>query len=360
MLRYRRAGVAKFGFIGAVLILLIIAVGLNPQRIESWATDVRYRAMFAEAGGLAPGADVTLSGITVGTVSDVSLVRGLAEVTLTVDSTVRLQDQTTAHIRTGTLLGERVVTLSSAGRAPLRPGAVIPVSRTSSPYSLTTAVEDFTTNTEGTDTEQVNRSLDALALTLDRVAPRVAPTLDGLTHLSRSLNARDGELRTLLQRANRVSELVSERSQQVNQLILHGGELLAVLTERREQIVRFLAATSAVARELTALVADNEAQLAPALERLNRVTEMLERNRDSIARAIPGLAKFQLTQGETVSNGFYYTANIPNLLPGQLLQPFLDYAFGFRRGTDAGQPPDNAGPRAEFPWPVNGIPGGSR
>ena len=61
-----------------------------------------------------------------------------------------------------------------------------------------------------------------------------------------------------------------------------------------------------------------------------------------------------------LSNGFYYTANIPNLLPGQLLQPFLDYAFGFRRGVNAGQPPDNAGPRAELPFPVNGIPGGSR
>ncbi len=360
MLKYRRAGIAKNGFLGTVLVLLVIVVGLNPERLESWAGDVRYRALFVEAGGLANGGDVTLSGTTVGRVTDVSLVRGVAEVTMAIDSTVRLGDQTTAHIRTGTLLGERVVTLSSDGDGPLRPNAVIPVSRTSSPYSLTTAVEDFTTNTQGTDTAQLSQSVDALAVTLDRVAPQVGPTLEGLTRLSRSLNERDGNLRMLLQRAGTVTELVSERSQQVNQLILDGSQLLAVLTERRQEIVRFLAATSAVSRELTALVADNEEQLAPALERLNSVTAMLEKNRDNIAKAIPGLAKFQLTQGETVSNGFYYTANIPNLLPGQLLQPFLDYSFGFRRGTNAGQPPDNAGPRAELPWPVNGIPGGSR
>ena len=83
---------------------------------------------------------------------------------------------------------------------------------------------------------------------------------------------------------------------------------------------------------------------------------MLEKNRDNLAKALPGLAKYQLTQGETVSNGFYYTAFIPNVQPAQLLQPFLDYAFGFRRGVNAGQPPDNAGPRAELPFPVNGIP----
>ncbi|MFZ0832929.1 MAG: mammalian cell entry protein, partial [Mycobacterium sp.] len=52
----------------------------------------------------------------------------------------------------------------------------------------------------------------------------------------------------------------------------------------------------------------------------------------------------------------YYNAYVPNLQPAQLLEPFLDYALGFRRGTDAGQPPDNAGPRAELPFPYNGIP----
>lgn len=67
-----------------------------------------------------------------------------------------------------------------------------------------------------------------------------------------------------------------------------------------------------------------------------------------------------VTQGETVSNGYYYNAYVPNMVPAQFLQPFLDYAFGFRRGVDSGQPPDDAGPRAEFPWPRNGIPGGSR
>ena len=115
---------------------------------------------------------------------------------------------------------------------------------------------------------------------------------------------------------------------------------------------------TALAKELSGLVADNEKELAPTLKQLNSVTAMLEKNRDNIAKAIAGLAKYQVTQGESVNNGFYYNAFVGNLLPAQALQPFLDYAFGFRRGSNAGQPPDNAGPRAEFPWPHNAIPGG--
>ena len=53
----------------------------------------------------------------------------------------------------------------------------------------------------------------------------------------------------------------------------------------------------------------------------------------------------------------YYNACVPNVQPALLLQPFFDYAFGFRRGTDAGQPPDNQpGARAEFRSRYNGIP----
>jgi phospholipid/cholesterol/gamma-HCH transport system substrate-binding protein len=111
-----------------------------------------------------------------------------------------------------------------------------------------------------------------------------------------------------------------------------------------------------MAEQLSGVIGDNKAKLAPTLEKLNAVTAILEKNRDNIASALPRLAKYQVTLGETVATGPYYAAYIPNLAIWQQMQPFLDYAFGFRRGSDAGQPPDNAGPRAEIPFPYNGIP----
>ena len=195
-----------------------------------------------------------------------------------------------------------------------------------------------------------------MSATLDQIAPQLGPTFDGVSRLSRSLNNRNESLAELLKTAGDVTGILSERSQQVNTLILNANDLLGVLNERRQAIVSLLPATSAVSQELTGVVADNEKELAPTLERLNSVTAMLEKNRDNLAKMLPGAAKYYLTQGEIVSNGAYYNALVPNLCSAQLLQPFLDYAFGFRRGVNAGQPPDNAGPRAELPFPVNGIP----
>lgn len=360
MLKYRGSNLIRAGIFGVILIVLVIAVGLAPERIVSWATALRYQALFTEAGGLASGNDVTLWGTKVGAVSGIEIHDGAVLVTFTVNSKYRLGADTTAHIRTGSLLGERVVSVESAGHGALHQSDVIPVSRTSSPYSLTEAVSDLTTNTAGTDTATLNQSLDALSDTIDQIAPQLGPTFDGLTRISRSLNSRNQTLTDLFKSAGDVTGILSERSQRVNTLIVNANDLLGVLNARRQAIVSLLANTSIVAQQLSGLVADHEKELAPTLEKLNSVTAMLEKNRDNIAKALPGLAKFQITQGETVSNGAYYNAFTANLQPAQFLQPFLDYAFGFRRGVDAGQPPDNAGPRMEFPLPYNGIPGGSR
>ena len=360
MLRYRGPQLIRAGFIGVVVVVLIIAIGLKSKQLLSLATSIRYQALFSDAGGLAPANAVTLSGMKIGTVSHISLHNGDALVTFTVNSKYQLGSDSTAHIRTGTILGERVLAVESAGSGTIRPNDVIPVSRTSSPYSLTEALSDLTTDVAGTNTQTVNQSLDTLSATIDQIAPQLGPTFDGLTRLSHSLNGRNETLRDLFKSASDVTGILSERSQQLNTLILNANDLLAVLVERRQTIVNLLANTSAVAKHLSGLVADNERELAPALEKLNSVTAMLEKNRDNIGKALPGLAKYEITQGETVNNGFYYNAFIPDLIPGPVLQPFLDYAFGFRRGVNAGQPPDTAGPRAEIPFPVNGIPGAPR
>ncbi len=361
MRKYRESNLIRAGILGAVLILLIIAIGLQPERITQWATSVRHQALFTEAGGIMVGNDVTLSGMKIGSVTDVGLRNGDALVTFTTEGRYPLGSQTTAHIRTGSLLGERVLALESDGSGTLPPSEIIPTTRTSSPYSLTDAIGDLTSNTADTDTGSLNASLDTLSQTLDEIAPQLGPTFDGLSRLSKSINSRNENLGALLKSAGNVTKVLGKRSQQLNTLLLNADALLGVLSDRRQAIIDLMAATSAVTLQLRGVVADNEEQLGPTLDRLNSVTAVLEKNRDNITKMLPDMKKFMLSQGETLANGPYYNAFVPNLGVAQIaLQPFMDYAFGFRRGVNAGQPPDNAGPRAELPLPYNGIPGGAR
>ncbi len=361
MNKYRGAGLIRAGLLGVVLVVLVIAVFLSPDQLVQRATTVRYQALFSEAGGLAQGNDVLVSGMKVGKVSSLALHNGDVLVTFFLNGTILLGSDSTAHIRTGSLLGQRVLTVESAGSGRLHPMGVIPVSRTSSPYSLNEALSDLSTNVAGVDTESpqgLNRSLDRLSDTLNQIQPQLGRAFDGVKRLSEALNGRNKPLRELLKGAADVTGILSQRSEQVNTLILNANDLLAVLVARRQAIVQLLANTSAVAQQLTGLVNDNEAKLAPTLKQLNDVTAMLEKNRDNIAKALPGLAKFQLTQGEAVSSGYYYNAFVPNagVIPELFSQPFFDFYFGFRANGRPGAPPDTAGPRAFFPFPSNGIP----
>jgi phospholipid/cholesterol/gamma-HCH transport system substrate-binding protein len=356
VIKYRGLKLIRAGVIGVALIVLVIAIGLQPERIFNWASAIRYQAVFAEAGGLATGAKVKIAGVEVGKVTAVSLSHGDALVDFTVRSGVTLGNQSTAHIRTGTLLGERVLTVESFGADVMRPRAVIPLARTASPYSLTEAVTDLTANTADTKFDALNQSLDTLSDTINQIAPQLGPTFDGLTRLSATINGRNEKVSELLAHASDVTGILAQRSDQVNTLLLNGNDLLAVLVERRQAIVKLLNDTSALALNLRGVVSDNEAKLAPTLEKLNAVTKTLEDNRDNLNKALPGLTKYQITVGETVANGPGYDAMVANLDLAQFLQPFADYMLGFRRGTNAGQPPDNAGPRAELPIPYNNIP----
>lgn len=328
MLHYRGAHLLRPGLVGIVVIVCLIAIGLQAQKFLALGTTVRYQARFAEAAGLSVGDDVIVSGVQVGNVQKIELDDGDARVTFSVDSTVRLGTRSSAHIKTSSLLGKRNITVESAGPGRMRTLDTIPDSRTSAPYSLTDAVGDLTTKTAAVDTDALNRSLDMLSRTLDRIAPQVGPAFDGLTQLSKTINSRNQSLRELLDSAETVTGVLSERSSQVNALILNANSLLDVLAQRRQEIVELLANTAAVSQQLSGLVADNEAKLGPTLDRLNSVTALLEKNRDNIGKAIPGYAKVALTQGEAVSGGRFYNAYVANLIDGQDIQPFIDRAFG--------------------------------
>ena len=121
MLKYRGSSLIRAGFIGVVLIILVIAVGLQPERLMSLGDLAALSG--AVHRGRRPRRRQRRDGVRnqgrLGLV--VRLDNGDALVGFTIDGKYALGSDTTAHIRTGTLLGERVLALESAGSGTLRP-----------------------------------------------------------------------------------------------------------------------------------------------------------------------------------------------------------------------------------------------
>ena len=89
-----------------IFALAYLSVRLGRMQVVGTGGYTLY-ADFPTVGGLKEGANVEIAGVRIGRVEVISLVDYRARVTLRIDSTVKLQDDTIASIKTKGLIGEK-------------------------------------------------------------------------------------------------------------------------------------------------------------------------------------------------------------------------------------------------------------
>lgn len=346
MRRFENRNTARSGLIGTVLILATVAAVSNYDQLPFIDGDHEITAIFADAGGIKTGDKVELAGVDVGTVRDIELRGTDVEITLSVRDNLDLGESPSAQMRTRSVLGAKAIVLvPSADDGRLDADDPIPLERTRTPYDLPTELGKLAANVEDIDTDQLSDALHATSEVLDETSPELRTALDGVARLSDSLGSRDDALKKLFSDGSAVTGVLAERSRQINALILDGNTLFAELDARRSAIDALAAHLSLVSQQISGLIADNREQMAPTLERVNRVLELLERNKQSIEAALPGLSQYARTLNEAVASGPFFNAYVGNLLPGQFIQPFIDAALGDGRVPSPAITTQTEGPR---------------
>ena len=337
------------GAVGAAVLTGLVVASLNYDKMPFISNSDTYSAYFAEAGGILPGNKVRVSGVEVGKVSDVRLDGPKVLIDFTVRNNVRLGDRSEAAIRIETVLGSKMLDLTSRGDSPLHD--TIPLDRTTSPYDLPSALGDLTTTISGLDTNQLSSALTTLSETFKDTPPELKNALDGIGRLSGTLNARDAQLRNLLSNAGAVSKVLAERTDQIVQLVSDSNGLLAAILQHRDAIDSLMANLTGLSKQVSGLIADNKTQLRPALDKLNGVLEILDNHKVELQTVLPKFNRYLMQLGETTSSGPGLMAYLANLLPGQFTQPFIDAAF-----SDLGLDPNVLLP-SQLNDPMVGQPG---
>jgi len=303
--------------VGGVTLLLLVLTSLAvffSDDLPIIGTGTTYSAYFAEAGGLSDGNDVQVAGVKVGQVGSVTLAGDQVRVKFKV-ADVRLGDQTRAAIGIKTLLGEKYLAIEPGGSQAQDPNVTIPRSRTSSPFDVTTALNQLTTTVNDIDTQQLAASFQVVADTFKNTPQHMRSALDGLSALSRTISSRDTQLAHLLSNTSEVSKTLASRNDQITKLIGDGNLLLAEIQKRKDAIHGLLKGTQDLATQLRGLVADNKAQLQPVLQQLDKVTSLLQRNQDNLSRGLAALAPFVRISTNTTGNGRWFEGYLCGLLP---------------------------------------------
>ena len=306
------------------MVACLVLVSFGYTQLPFWPQGKTYDAFFTDAGGIAPGSDVNVSGIKVGSVQSVGLAGNAAKVTFTVDRDVRVGDTSLVAIKTDTVLGEKSLDVTPSGGGT---STSIPLGRTTTPYTLNAALQDLGGNAAALDKPKFEEALQTLTDTLRDATPPLRGALDGVADLSRSLNARDEALGELLTHAQSVTKTLGQRANQVNQLIVDGNQLFAALDERRAALASLIAGIDDVSQQISGFVADNRKEFGPALTKLNLVLDNLNERKEFISQALKRLPPYATALGEVVGSAPGFQINLYGLPPATISEVLLDTYF---------------------------------
>ncbi|MDP3892729.1 MCE family protein [Nocardioides sp.] len=289
--------------IGLVAIAVGVGVALLVVSLSVMSFGSRsYTAVLEHTAGLRPGEDVQVAGISVGQVKAVDLVDDEVRVTFVVDDDVTLGSRTTAAVRVATLLGNHYLAVDPQGTGRLA-GDTIPRERTSVPYNLQDVLERGTSTLEKLDPVLLAEALNEMSDTLRASNENLEPALLGVARLSDVISQRTDQAGDLLESARSVTEQLSDSSQDIIGLMRQTNLVVSEITARREAIHRLLVETTRLSRSLTAIVEGTRDDLRPALRNLNRSLDTLRAQDKSLRHVLETMAPAVRYVANATGNG---------------------------------------------------------
>jgi phospholipid/cholesterol/gamma-HCH transport system substrate-binding protein len=337
------------GLMGIIILIIVIGVGQSFASVPMLFATPTYYAQFSDTGGIIPSDKVRIAGVDVGRVRSMEIEGDKVKIGYSLDGT-QIGTESRAAIRTDTILGRRNIEIEPRGSDPLRANGVLPLGQTTTPYQIYDAFFDVTKAASNWDTETVKRSLNVLSETIDQTYPHLSAALDGVARFSDTIGKRDDEIKHLLANANKIAGVLGNRSEQINQLLVNAQTLLGEINARGQAIDLLLERVGAFSEQVKGFIDDNP-NLNHVLEQLREVSDVLRERRFDLMDTLTTVANFAASLGEAIASGPFFKVMLVNLLPYQILQPFVDAAFK-KRGIDPEEFWRNAGlPAWRFPDP---------
>jgi phospholipid/cholesterol/gamma-HCH transport system substrate-binding protein len=339
----------RIGLMGLIVVLLVIGVGQTLTSVPMLWARPEYYGQFTDSGQLNKGDKVRIAGVDVGQIIGIKIDGDHVVMKFSTGSTT-IGTESRLIIKTDTILGKKILEIESKGTQTLRPGGVLPLGQSTTPYQIYDAFFDVTKAASGWNIDTVKQSLNVLSQTIDQTYPHLSAALDGVAKFSDTIGKRDEQITHLLAQANQVASILGDRSEQIDRLFVNSNTLLAAFNERSRAISALLSNVSAFSAQVQYLINDNP-NLNHVLEQLRTVSDLLVARKDDVAQTVTMLGKTIAAFNETVASGPYFKIQLSNLLPFWILQPWVDAAFK-KRGIDPEEFWRNAGlPAFRFPDP---------
>ena len=244
----------------------------------------QVKAMIENASGLNPGTRVWVSGVTVGRVREVELVRGQAQLLMEISSEVPVYRDAVVEKTMQSMLGNAVVTLQpgTPQKPKIESGGIIHnvVSSTAMDRTFQTAEE------VGQELNEFMRELNRFMgegggyQTIDEMLTLARDTVDTTNRLvERNLVLLSESMENVASITARLNTSTNQDVQELSKILAHTAsiaERLDTLLENRDEDINSSIAT----------ISESVDKLNASLSDLNRVTQKIERGEGNIGKFI--------------------------------------------------------------------------
>lgn len=225
----------------------------------SWGGTTGYLVPLDDAAGLSNGARVSVRGVDVGTISSLSLEKGRAVVSFTVDDDVVVRDSATATVRARSLLGEKYLALQLGEGEPLPEGAELPLA--GEQYEVDELFAVLTPLVEAIDPELLRRATEALAAELEadpellrRMIVDAEATLANTRAASEELPVLTGDMKATLADARRSLSVLTARGSELKPILADADRLVERLDAASEPLPATVEAAQLTLEEARELI----------------------------------------------------------------------------------------------------------
>ena len=309
---FREMDPVPIGVIFLVVMVVLLLLSFNLDKLP-FTSGKGYSAAFARVDGLRKGDRVMVGGVVVGKVTSVGLEGTHVKVGFSItNGDVHLGQDTTASIQIATLLGNKYVALDPQGPGAWPSGKELPLSHTENVFDVAPALQGLASTAGQIETNQLAAALDTMARTFKNSPQSIRSMLTGLSRVSETIASRDQQLGELLNHADVLTNVLADRRQDFTRIFGSGDQLLQLLQRRQDVVRSLLHNTSALSRQLSGLVHDNQASIGPALAHLHSVLAVLNSHQDNLDQIIKELYVFVRGEVDATGSGPWFDGTAIN------------------------------------------------
>ncbi|EFV12263.1 MlaD family protein [Segniliparus rugosus] len=285
------AAIKRHRWIGVTSIIVVVSLLVATAWIFLSPFGGRsYTAHMTTSGGIRPGDDVRVAGISVGKITSVRLDRTEVRMAFTVTSSVFVGSDTSLEIKLLTPLGGRYVAVHPEGDTPLGE-KTIPSSRVVLPFTLPDIIRAAEPIVKKVDGQVIHDTFSEIAKSTNQYPDSLRNVLQATNTMTNAMTRVENDYKKVVAIAQEYSSVLIANRHQLQTLLERAVIILRLTQSKGTELLYLISQGSDLLRTLKRLVVFYGDTLEPVVNSIDDLFDITYAHVDRVGQALDGIGQ---------------------------------------------------------------------